>query len=41
MDGKTVSATYFMTPDEVNIIRDNKIVEKKALKLPKKITNII
>ena len=25
----------------VNIIRDNKIVEKKALKLPKKITNII
>lgn len=23
MDGKTVSATYFMTPDEVNIIRDN------------------
>lgn len=25
----------------VNIIRDNKIVEKKALKLPKKITNVI
>ncbi len=25
----------------VNIIKDNKIVEKKALKLPKKITNVI
>ena len=25
----------------VNIIRDNKIVEKKALSLPKKITNVI
>ena len=25
----------------VNIIQDNKIVEKKALKLPKKITNVI
>lgn len=25
----------------VNIIRDNNIVEKKALKLPKKITNVI
>ena len=25
----------------VNIIRDNKIVEKQALKLPKKITNVI
>ena len=25
----------------VNIIRDNKIVEKKSLKLPKKITNVI
>jgi len=25
----------------VNVIRDNKIVEKKALKLPKKITNVI
>ena len=25
----------------INIIRDNKIVEKKALKLPKKITNVI
>ncbi len=25
----------------VNIIRDNKIVEKKTLKLPKKITNVI
>mgnify|MGYP000086273572 CR=1 FL=1 len=25
----------------VNVIRDNKITEKKALKLPKKITNVI
>ncbi|RKJ00363.1 aspartate carbamoyltransferase regulatory subunit [bacterium D16-54] len=25
----------------INIIQDNKIVEKKALKLPKKITNVI
>lgn len=25
----------------VNVIRDNKIVEKKTLKLPKKITNVI
>ena len=25
----------------VNVIRDNKIVEKKALNLPKKITNVI
>ncbi len=25
----------------VNVIRDNEIVEKKALKLPKKITNVI
>ncbi|MDO5418031.1 MAG: aspartate carbamoyltransferase regulatory subunit [Lachnospiraceae bacterium] len=32
---------FFNHKITVNIIRDNQIVEKKALKLPKKITNVI